>query len=650
MCGICGFFSKSPLKFDDIIVKMNSAILHRGPNSSGFWLDENTGIALGHQRLSIIDLSANGSQPMKSSSSRFILVYNGEIYNHMDLRKNLDKINYGHKWRGNSDTETLLEALETWGIESTLKKLAGMFAFALWDKKNLCLTLARDRMGEKPLYFGWQGSGNRAVFLFGSEIKALKCHPDFIGDINRDSIALQLRHNCIPAPYSIYKGIHKLLPGHFLQLKENHFKNSSLPSSRPYWSLANVAVFGEKNQFIGNTENIINELEHILQQSIKQQMIADVPFGAFLSGGIDSSTIVALMQKHSISPIKTFTIGFNEDNYNEAKYAKAVAKHLRTDHTELYVSAEHAMSVIPKLPSLYDEPFSDSSQIPTYLVSDLAKKNVAISLSGDGGDELFCGYNRYKISNIWSSKLRLIPFFLRKFAAAGITSLSPNHWNQLSKWIPGLGSYNNFGDKMYKVANVLNSQTLSELYFRLVSQCQKPTDIVLNSKEPGTFLTNYKPSFSSLDDIQQMMVLDSLTYLPDDILVKIDRAAMGVSLETRIPFLDHRVVEFAWKIPQSFKLRECQNKWILRQVLYKYVPKELIERPKTGFGIPIDIWLRGPLREWAESLLNESRLRQEGFLNPNLVRSKWTEHLSGKKNWQYHLWDILMFQAWLEKN
>ena len=650
MCGICGFFSKSPSSSSDSIFKMNSAISHRGPDDSGTWHDQNMGIVFGHQRLAVIDLSVSGHQPMKSSSGRYMLIYNGEIYNHLDIRKKIEKKFALKKWQGSSDTETLLEAIEVFGFEQTLKEIVGMFAFVIWDKKLRNLILARDRMGEKPLYFGWQGQGDNAVFLFGSELKALKAHPGFKGEVNRDALALLLRHNCIPAPYSIYKDIKKLLPGHFLKLNEADLRSALLPNSKQFWSLTDIAQSGVKNPILKNSQSTISELDKLLRQSIKQQMVSDVPLGAFLSGGVDSSTVVALMQAQSSQPIKTFTVGFNEDGYNEAEQAKAVAKHLGTDHTEIYISAKEAMSVIPKLPSLYDEPFSDSSQIPTFLVSQLAKKNVSVSLSGDAGDELFCGYNRHQISNnIWK-KISLLPAPLRKLIGTSLTSLSPQKWNKLSKWIPGSDSFNSFGDKIHKGANVLDASSLNDLYLKLVSHWENPSDIVLNSKEPATIITDHKFEFQATESQQKMMLLDGLTYLPDDILVKVDRAAMGVSLETRIPYLDHRVVEFAWKIPQSLKVREGKSKWILREVLNQYVPKKLFERPKMGFGIPIGTWLRGPLRDWAESLLNEKRLQDEGFFNPDPIRKKWKEHLSEKKNWQYQLWDILMFQAWLDEN
>ena len=625
---------------------MNLAISHRGPDSNGTWTDKNSGIVLGHQRLSIIDLSVAGNQPMQSNSGRFVLTYNGEVYNHLEIRQELEKNNSKINWRGNSDTETLLEAIDFWGVEVTLKKTVGMFAFGVWDKKNRSLTLVKDRMGEKPLYFGWQGEGDNKVFLFGSELKGLKVHPEFNGEINRDSIALQLRHNCIPAPYSIYKNIYKLLPGHYLQLNENDLKKGLLSSQKPYWSVTECAIDGNNNQLKLGESNIQKNLKTHLKSTIKQQMISDVPLGAFLSGGIDSSTIVALMQSQSNYPIKTFTIGFNESDYSEAQYAKKIAKHLGTDHTELYVPPKTAMEVIPKLPMMYDEPFSDSSQIPTFLVSQLAKQQVKVALSGDGGDELFCGYNRYVMSKKFWNTFRLMPLNLRKYIAHGIQSISPKNLSRISKFMPGLNQYSTFGDKMHKGANVLKAKSLYNLYYMLCSHWQNPTDVVINSKEPGTLLTEFKAELTGLNSQQQMMARDLTTYLPDDILVKVDRAAMASSLETRVPFLDHKLIEYVWKIPHSLKFRNGQGKWVLRQILNQYVPENLTERPKMGFGVPIDSWLRGPLRDWAENLLNERKLQQEGFFNPKLIRDKWAEHLSGNKNWQSDLWDILMFQAW----
>jgi asparagine synthase (glutamine-hydrolysing) len=650
MCGIVGFYTNSMLKSNHIITMMSKKMFHRGPDDSGSWYDLTTRIAFGHQRLSILDLSKAGHQPMHSSSGQFVITYNGEIYNHLEIRKELNRINFNIKWQSNSDTETLLESLECWGIEVALKKLDGMFAFGVWDKKNHCLTLARDRIGEKPLYYGWQGKGENKTFLFGSELKALKAHPDFNGEINRNSIALQLRYNCIPDPYSIYKDIYKLLPGHYLQLSENYLKKNLLSDPKPYWSLSEIAVNGRENQLkIGEAE-IKKELEQHLQSSIKKQMISDVPLGVFLSGGIDSSTVVALMQSQSSLPVNTFTIGFSENGYNEAVYANKIAQHLGTNHTELYVSSKTAMDVIPKLSDIYDEPFSDSSQIPTFLVSQLAKQHVKVALSGDGGDELFCGYNRYTISKKFWNILQLTPLALRKILASGIQSISTQNWNKISKFLPGLGQYTNFGDKIHKGANVLDTKTKFELYHKLCSHWHNPTEAVINSEILDTLFNKFYFEIKRLNGQEQMMALDLATYLPNDILVKLDRAAMSSSLETRVPLLDHKLIEYVWKIPHSLKFRNGQGKWILRQILNQYIPKNLTERPKMGFGVPLDAWLRGPLRDWAENLLNEKRLIQEGYFNPKPIRDKWAEHLSEKRNWQYDLWNVLMFQAWIDTN
>ena len=650
MCGINGFYSKSLSTFNNAILRMNSAISYRGPDNSGVWIDKNLGIVLGHQRLSIIDLSEAGNQPMQSCSGRFILTYNGEVYNHLEIRKELEQSNPNIKWKGSSDTETLLEAIDFWGIKTTLKKTVGMFAFGIWDKKNCSLTLAKDRMGEKPLYYGWQGEGDNKVFIFGSELKSLKVHPSFAGKINRDSIALQLRHNCIPAPYSIYQNIYKLYPGHYLHLNEKNLKKGLMPAQKAYWSTVECAINGNNNQLKICEFNIQKNLESQLKLSVKQQMISDAPIGAFLSGGIDSSLIVALMQSQSRYPVKTFTIGFDETGYSEAQYAKKIAKHLGTNHSELYISAKTAMEVIPNLPLIYDEPFSDSSQIPTFLVSQFAKKQVKVALSGDGGDELFCGYNRYIMYQKFLTAFNLMPSNLRKSLAFVIQSISPKNLNNISKFFPGIRQYSAFGDKMHKFANILKVKSLDEIYNVLTSHWLNPNEVVINSKEPGTLLTEFKPELRGLNSEQQMMVLDLITYLPNDILVKIDRAAMASSLETRAPFLNHKLLEYVWKIPQSLKLRNGHGKWILKKILNQYVPKNLTERPKMGFGIPIDIWLRGPLRDWAENLLNEKKLQKEGFFNPRLVRDKWSEHLSGNRNLHTNLWDILMFQAWADIN
>ena len=650
MCGITGFYNNSILKSNHIITLMGQSMFRRGPDDSGSWYDPTSGIAFAHQRLSIIDLSKAGHQPMHSSSGQLVITYNGEIYNHLEIRKELKRINTNIRWQSNSDTETLIESLECWGTEVTLKKLDGMFAFAVWDKKNRRLTLARDRIGEKPLYYGWQGKNENKTFLFGSELKALKTHPNFIGEINRSSIALQLRYNYIPDPYSIYKNIHKLLPGHYLQLSENHLRKNLLSNPKPYWSLSKIVVDGKENQLKTSDVEIKEDLEQHLQSSIKKQMISDVPLGAFLSGGTDSSTVVALMQSQSSRAVNTFTIGFNENDYNEAINAKKIAQHLGTNHTELYVSSKTAMDVIPKLPNIYDEPFSDSSQIPTFIVSQLAKQHVKVALSGDGGDELFCGYNRYTISNKLWNILRFTPLALKKILASGIQSISTQNWNKISKFLPGLDRYVNFGDKIHKGANVLNSKTIFELYHKLCSHWHNSTEVVIKSEKFETSMNKFNIESKRFNIQEQMMALDLTTYLPNDILVKVDRAAMSSSLETRVPLLDHKLIEYVWKIPHSLKFRHGQGKWILKEILRQYVPKNLTETPKMGFAVPINDWLRGPLKDWAENLLNEKRLQEENYFNSKFIRNKWNEHLSGKRDWQYDLWDVLMFQAWIDEN
>jgi asparagine synthase (glutamine-hydrolysing) len=552
-------------------------------------------------------------------------------------------------WRGHSDTETLLAGFTAWGVRATVQRCVGMFAFAVWDRAEQVLTLGRDRLGEKPLYYGWQGSGYGASFLFGSDLAALKAHPAFAASINRDALCLYMRHNCIPAPHTIYRGVHKLPPGHLSTVSLTRRE----PVLEPYWSLTAVAEAGVAQPFAGTDAQAVDALEALLKDAVRQQMVADVPLGAFLSGGIDSSTVVALMQAQASRPVKTFTIGFNEEGYNEAVHAKAVARHLGTDHTELYVSPQQALDVIPRLPQLYSEPFSDSSQIPTFLVSQLARQHVTVALSGDAGDELFAGYNRYVLTrNLWG-KLSRLPRGLRAAGAASIRSMSPEAWNTLLRSVQHLLPTSlrqaNVGDKLHKGAGVLGAGSVDELYLGLVTHWE-PAGLVLCGQEPSTHLRGNPLPLAGLDAVQRMMALDAITYLSDDILVKTDRAAMGVSLEGRVPFLDHRVVEFAWGLPQHMKLRDGVGKWALRQVLYRHVPKALVERPKMGFGVPIDSWLRGPLRDWAEDLLDESNLRQQGFLNPVPIRKKWADHLSGKRNWQYHLWDVLMFQAWLSEN
>ncbi len=646
MCGITGFIDPTAQINSDslqaIVERMTRTLRHRGPDDSGSWVDASAGIALGHQRLAILDLSPEGHQPMISANGRYVLVFNGEIYNFLELRQELQRL--GYLFRGHSDTEVMLASFCQWGLQPAIQRFNGMFAFALWDRQERVLHLGRDRLGEKPLYYGWLGQ----TLVFASELKALATHPKFQPEINRDALTSLVRLKYIPTPHSIYKGIYKLPPGTTLSWQgEAHH---ALPQS--YWSIKAVAESGIADPFIGSEQDAIIHLDSLLRDAVGLRMVADVPLGAFLSGGIDSSTVVALMQAQSSQPIKTFTIGFQDDTYNEAQYAKAVAQHLGTAHTELYVTPEEAQATIPKLPTLYDEPFADVSQIPTFLISQLAKQYVTVSLSGDGGDELFGGYGRYlRGQSLWQT-VSWIPTTIRQTVAQALTSLESQTWGRSSN-DGRLASLTRpklikLGYKLNWVSEVLRAETREILYMELDSDWLEPSAVVIGGKEPQTIF-NTQQHWATLPEFTQwMMYLDTETYLPDDILVKLDRASMGVGLEGRIPLLDHRVVEFAWQLPHSMKIRQSQTKWLLRQVLYRYIPPHLIDRPKMGFGVPIGDWLRGPLRDWAETLLDERRLQSEGFFNPQPIRQRWTEHLSGVRDWQYSLWNILMFQAWFE--
>ncbi|MDF2713119.1 MAG: asnB [Paenibacillus sp.] len=650
MCGIAGFIDQSRAASREAMLatvsKMTDKIVHRGPDSSGMWSDSDTGVAMGHRRLSILDLSQEGHQPMISQSGRYHIVFNGEIYNYKLLRHMLEQENSEavHQLRGSSDTEIMLACMELWGVEEAVKRFVGMFSFALLDRKENRLHLVRDRMGEKPLYYGW----GKNVFLFGSELKAIKAHPDAVLEIDRGALTLYLRHNYIPAPYSIYKNIRKMMPGTILtfDLSTRTYKVA------PYWTVEQAIGQGKSAIFTGTDVDAVQSLDALIRDSVKQQMVADVPLGAFLSGGIDSTSIVAVMQSQSIKPIKTFTIGFHEEGYNEAEHAKIIAQYLGTDHTEMYISSRQAMDVIPLIPELYDEPFSDSSQIPTFLVAQLAKKHVTVSLSGDGGDELFGGYSRYfTAQRIWR-KLDRFPKLGRMGASKFIQSISKDRWDKSFGWLSPLlatsGKSGPVGDKMHKLAGLLGEPTSRTFYKSLISHCDSPESIVIGGSEPDTVFAGRR-SEALFEYMEEMMYLDSISYLPDDILVKVDRAGMGVSLESRIPLLDHRIVEFAWRLPLSMKVRNQKGKWLLREVLHQYVPSEMMDRPKKGFGVPIESWLRGPLREWAESMLDESKIRSQGFFDPVPIRQKWEEHISGKRNCHSYLWNILMFQAWYEK-
>jgi len=650
MCGLSGIFASRNTELEAIVRLMNTSLIHRGPDGSGVWVDENAGIALGHRRLAIVDLSEAGHQPMHSSCGRFVIVFNGEIYNHGQLRQALQDdglISTGLK--GHSDTEVLLAGLASWGVEKTLNASVGMFAFALWDRQEQVLTLGRDRIGEKPLYYGWQDD----ILLFGSELKAIKAFPEFRADIDRNALTLLLRHNCIPAPYSIYKGIAKLQGGHYVVLPLTEISAAKAAIPQPYWRLNDAVAKGLADPFTGSPEAATDLLEAQLRSSIGQQMLADVPVGAFLSGGVDSSTVVALMQTQSTHPVRTFTIGFDEGGIDEAVHAKAVSKHLGTQHTELYVRPQDAAAVIPRLSSMYCEPFSDSSQIPTFLVSQLASQQLKVVLSGDGGDELFGGYNRYlSAKKIWST-MQHVPSFARQASASLLRSVSPSTWDGLfnlaKPLLPSRFHVSGPGDKAHKLANVLKLADGHEFYLQLNSHWSDPASVVIGGEEPPTIFTDASrwPKTDSFE--HWMMAMDARTYMSDDIMVKLDRASMAASIEGRVPMLDHRVVELAWRMPLDLKIRNGQGKWLLRQVLYRHVPKELIERPKQGFGIPLGEWLRGSLREWADSLLDEARLIRDGYFRPEPIRKMWSEHLQGRGNWQSHLWTILMFQAWLDE-
>ncbi|MEW9624792.1 asparagine synthase (glutamine-hydrolyzing) [Rhodanobacter geophilus] len=650
MCGLAGFWQLHGGARDALLEQvqsMSARLRHRGPDDSGAWCDESAGIVLAHRRLSILDLSPAGHQPMLSACGRYVLVFNGEIYNHPDLRQRLLAEGAAIAWRGHSDTETLLACFLAWGVERTLQACVGMFAFALWDRQQRALTLARDRLGEKPLYYAWQGD----TLLFGSELKALKAHAAFRAGVDRDALALLLRHDCIPAPYSICRGVFKLRPGHLLRITADAPRSAQAAA---YWRYNDAVEAGLADPLRCSDAEAADALEQQLGTSIGAQMLADVPLGAFLSGGIDSSTVVALMQARSQRPIKTFTMGFGETGYDEATHAKAVARHLGTEHTELYVRPEDALAVIPRLPSIYCEPFSDSSQIPTFLISQLTRREVTVALSGDGGDELFGGYNRYLGARTAWERMQRLPSFVRHASAGMLRALSPTAWD---RWferarplLPKRWHLATPGDKAQKLADVLPLSSGHAFFLHLASQWKNPDGVVIGAHEPATLLTDPATWPDTGNLAQWMMAMDAQSYLPDDILAKVDRAAMANSLETRVPMLDHRVVELAWRLPLHQKIRDGEGKWLLRQVLYRHVPRELTERPKMGFGIPLDSWLRGPLRDWAEALLDENRLRREGYFHPAPIRRKWKEHLGGRRNWQHPLWSVLMFQAWLDEN
>lgn len=639
MCGIAGFASAESAGRGEfvraVVARMTNRLRHRGPDDGGIWIDDRQCVALGHRRLSIIDLSPQGHQPMVSASGRFVLVFNGEIYNFAHLRSELS----GYPFRGMSDTEVMLASFEAHGVLGSLKRFNGMFAFALWDNAEQVLHLSCDRFGEKPLYYGVAGRS----LVFGSELKALTAHPDFDQTIDRRVVQLFLKYSYVPKPYSIYEHARKVEPGTCMSFRLANVPE--YPEPEVYWSARDAAAAAIRNPFRGTTTDAADELENLLADSVRMRMVSDVPLGAFLSGGIDSTTIVALMQKYGSRRARTFTIGFVEQPYNEANEARAVAAYLGTDHTELCVTPAEAMAVIPRLGSIYDEPFADSSQVPTFLVSELARQQVTVSLSGDGGDEVFGGYNRYVwAGEIWN-RVGRVPRGVRSLLAGVSLSISPGTWDRISILAPASLKGKSPGTRMHKLASILDAKNPEELYHRLITQVVDPrnvgSELPVNMTNPANW--DAVPTY-----LQRMMLIDVIGYLPNDILVKVDRAAMAVSLETRTPFLDHRLFEFAWSLPDEWRVREGTGKWLLRQFLYKHVPREMLERPKAGFGIPIDVWMRGPLRDWAEHLLGEKRLREEGFLDPGIIRRKWAQHVSGSHNWYSQLWAVLMFESWLD--
>jgi asparagine synthase (glutamine-hydrolysing) len=641
MCGIAGFVGAASNiaggNVDNIAESMAASLAHRGPDDQGIWVDPAAGTALVHRRLSIIDLSPAGHQPMVSADERFVITYNGEVYSYQPIAAEFAA--RGHKFRGHSDTEVILESFAVNGVAATLKRMIGMFAIALWDRRERTLTLIRDRLGIKPLYWAKFGT----LFLFGSELKALRAHPGWTPRIDRNAVAAFMRHNYVPAPHTIYEGVHKLAPGTILTLPWQ-----GEPRISRFWDARAVARDGMNLPLQGTDAELTEQLESLLRDAVGRRMIADVPLGAFLSGGIDSSTVVALMQAARSGKVRTFSIGFEIPGYNEAPHAAAVARHLGTEHTELTVTSRQALDVIPRLPEWYDEPFADSSQIPTYLVSAMTRRHVTVALSGDGGDELFAGYNRYQLTQRFWRALSLLPQPLRKSAAAALTALSPDRWTSLLSALPSRLRPPQIGDKVHKVAAVLKLDSADAIYRRLVSHWE-PFEIMPQAREPRTILDDDKLPTEFPELLARMQFLDLVTYLPDDILTKLDRASMAVALEARVPLLDHRVVEFSWRLPRAAKVRRGTSKWLLRQVLYRHVPPALVERPKMGFGIPLGEWLRGPLRDWAEALLNERRLREAGLLDHAMVRRFWQEHVDGRRNWQYLLWDVLMLEAWRER-
>jgi asparagine synthase (glutamine-hydrolysing) len=658
MCGITGllaFRSAETPELLHVVGRMAQAIAHRGPDDHGEWADARHGVALGHLRLSIIDVSAAGHQPMLSASGRFVLVFNGEVYNHAELRLALESEGAAPAWRGHSDTETLLAGFERWGVEATLLRCVGMFALAIWDTRERRLQLARDRFGEKPLYYGWV----RGAFVFGSELKALRAHPGFAAPVCTRAVAEYLRLLYVPAPWSIHEGVYKLEPGCLLTVQDRPPETApAQPIRAPgthgtlsvhrWWKLAQVVEQAARAPLLDEAE-AIDALEARLAEAVRLQSLADVPLGAFLSGGVDSSLIVALMQQQSVRPVQTFTVAFDDPSYDESPHAAAVARHLGTEHHELRVTSAEARSIIPELPAMYDEPFADSSQIPTHLVCRAARSQVTVALSGDAGDELFGGYNRYLWApRVWGHVSWLHPAARRAVGGSLRVAASASEHAAVA-----LRHVRHPAEKMRKLATAMEgAHSVDDLYRNLVACWPAPRALLQDPAglPEGRMELPELPQAGLDGSPLRMMYWDALTYLPDDILCKVDRAAMAISLETRVPFLDHRVAELAWRLPLQMKLRAGQTKWALRQVLYRHVPRALIERPKSGFAIPLADWLRGPLREWAESLLDEGGLREQGLLQGRPIRLAWQQHLAGSHDWSHRLWSVLMFQSWRQTN
>lgn len=657
MCGITGFIEAAAERINPSIIEaMTNAIRHRGPNDYGTWYYSKCGLAFGHRRLSVLDLSPAGHQPMHSKSKRYVTIFNGELYNYQTVAGRLRGL--GHSFRGHSDTEVLLAAVEEWGVTGAIKQFEGMFAIALWDNVDRKLFLIRDRIGKKPLYYGWSGG----CFMFGSELKALTVHPKFTAEVDRGALGLFMQLGYIPTPWSIFTGFYKMVPGTVLTLDQRHFTGapasfspfpdqSSALSPKRFWDLRQLAADGGADPFTGDESSAASQLEDLLRSSVEIRMLADVPLGAFLSGGIDSSTVVALMQTQSEKPVKTFSIGFHEENFNEAGYASNVASHLGTQHTELFVTSRDALNVIPDLPEMFDEPFSDSSQIPTFLVSKMAREHVTVALTGDGADELFGGYDRYSWARDNWRRLQFLPNPMRQLVSKFITSVSPAYFVRFFEPLEQLvGRPVNIGHKFLTLSKILGSQNEGDFYLRLMSLWESPSALVKGITERRTVFDEYSALVPNDNCEPRMMLADLLSYLPDDIMVKVDRSSMAVSLETRAPFLDHRVVEFSLRLPQHFKSYGGETKRIVRKILSRYLPASIFERPKMGFALPIGQWLRTDLREWAEGLLNEELIESQGFLSAAPIRRRWIEHLSGHHNWEHSLWSVLSFQSWLQIN